>query len=48
MSQLRSAKRVCKNPGRKAYYLTKSFSDAPARGWLYRDGAVRKVLGVIG
>ena len=45
MSQIRSAKRVCKNPGRKAYYLTKSCNDVPTRGWLYRDGAARKVLG---
>ena len=45
MSQIRSAKRVCKNPGRKAYYLTKSCNDVPTRKWLYRDGAARKVLG---
>ena len=45
MSQIRSAKRVCKNPGRKAYYLTKSCNDVPTREWLYRDGAARKVLG---
>ena len=45
MSQIRSAKRVCKNPGRWAYYLTKSCNDVPTREWLYRDGAARKVLG---
>ena len=45
MSQIRSAKRVCKHPGRKAYYLTKSCNDVPTREWLYRDGAARKVLG---
>ena len=45
MSQVRSAKRVCKERGRKAYYLTKSRNDLPAREWLYRDGAARKVLG---
>ena len=45
MSQIRSAKRVCKNPGRKAHYLTKSCNDVPTREWLYRDGAARKVLG---
>ena len=45
MSQIRSAKRVCKYPGRKAYYLTKSRNDVPTREWVYRDGAARKVLG---
>ena len=45
MSQLRAAKRVCKNPGTKAYYLTKSCNDVARREWLYRDGAARKVLG---
>ena len=45
MSQLRAAKRVCKNPGTKAYYLTKSVNDVDRREWLYRDGAARKVLG---
>ena len=46
MSQVRSAKRVCKERGRKAYYLTKSRNDLPTREWLYRDGAARKkVLG---
>ena len=45
MSQLRAAKRVCKNPGTKAYYLTKSCNDVARRDWLYRDGAARKVLG---
>ena len=45
MSQIRSAKGVCKHPGSKAYYLTKSYNDAPTREWLYRDGAARKVLG---
>ena len=44
MSQLRAAKRVCKNPGTEAYYLTKSCNDVAGRGWLYRDGAARKVL----
>ena len=45
MSQLRAAKRVCKNPGTKAYFLTKSVNDVDRREWLYRDGAARKVLG---
>ena len=45
MSQLRAAKRVRKNPGTKAYYLTKSCNDVARREWLYRDGAARKVLG---
>ena len=45
MSQVRSAKRVCKERGRKAYYLTKSRNDLPTREWMYRDGAARKVLG---
>ena len=45
MSQIRSAKRVCRNPGTKAYYLTKSCNDVARREWLYRDGAARKVLG---
>ena len=45
MSQIRSAKRVCKHPCRKAYYLAKSCNDVPTREWLYRDGAARKVLG---
>ena len=45
MSQLRAAKRVCKNPGTEAYYLTKSCNDVARREWLYRDGAARKVLG---
>ena len=45
MSQLRAAKRVCKNPGTKAYYLTKPCNDVARREWLYRDGAARKVLG---
>ena len=45
MSQVRSAKRVCKERGRKAYYLTKSCNDVKRREWLYRDGAARKVLG---
>ena len=45
MSQLRAAKRVCKNPGTEAYYLTKSCNDVARRDWLYRDGAARKVLG---
>ena len=45
MSQVRSAKRVCKERGRKAYYLTKSRNDLPTREWLYRDWAARKVLG---
>ena len=45
MSQLRAAKRVCKNPSTKAYYLTKSCNDVQRREWLYRDGAARKVLG---
>ena len=37
MSQLRAAKRVCKNPGTKAYYLTKSCNDVARREWLYHD-----------
>ena len=45
MSQLRAAKRVFKNPGTKAHYLTKSYNDVARREWLYRDGAARKVLG---
>ena len=45
MSQLRAAKRVCKNPGTKAYYLTKSCNDVARKERLYRDGAARKVLG---
>ena len=45
MSQLRAAKRVCKERGTKAYYLTKSRNDVARREWLYRDGAARKVLG---
>ena len=45
MSQLRAAKRVCKERGTKAYYLTKSVNDVDRREWLYRDGAARKVLG---
>ena len=45
MSQLRAAKRVCKERGTKAYYLTKSCNDVKRREWLYRDGAARKVLG---
>ena len=45
MSQLRAAKRVCKNPSTKAYYLTKSCNDVKRREWLYRDGAARKLLG---
>ena len=45
MSQLRAAKRVCKNPGTEAYYLAKSCNDVARREWLYRDGAARKVLG---
>ena len=46
MSQIRAAKRVCKNPGTKTYYLTKSCNDDVARReWLYRDGAARKGLG---
>ena len=45
MSQLRAAKRVCKNPSTKAYYLTKSCNDVKRREWLYRDEAARKVLG---
>ena len=34
MSQLRAAKRVCKNPGTKAYYLAKSRNDVARREWL--------------
>ena len=45
MSQIRAAKRVCKNPGTEAYYLTKSRNDVARREWMYRDGAARKVLG---
>ena len=45
MSQIRAAKRVCKKPGTKAYYLTKSCNDVARREWMYRDGAARKVLG---
>ena len=45
MSQPRAAKRVCKNPGTKVYYSTKSCNDVARREWLYRDGAARKVLG---
>ena len=45
MSQLRAAKRVCKTPGTKAYYLTKSCNDVARTESLYRDGAGRKVLG---
>ena len=45
MSQLRAAKRVCKNSGTEAYYLAKSCNDVARREWLYRDGAARKVLG---
>ena len=46
MSQLRAAKRVCKTPGTKAYYLAKSCNDVARREWMYRDGAARKkVLG---
>ena len=44
MSQIRAAKRVCKKPGTKAYYLTKSCNDVARREWMYRDGAARKVL----
>ena len=45
MSQLRAAKRVCKERGTKAYYLAKSGNDVARREWLYRDGAAKKVLG---
>ena len=45
MSQLRAAKRVCKERGTKAFYLTQSCNDVARREWLYRDGAARKVLG---
>ena len=45
MSQLRAAKRVCKKPGTKAYFLAKSVNNVDRREWLYRDGAARKVLG---